>query len=113
MASPFQLFLSKTVIGADLSSSQWADVPLALRERSLFSARMENARLVQGLKDMVESILNPQQERRADRVTPENPEGFVTTGDNLASARVKAKQELRLPRVLKRGSSTQGAHVSL
>ena len=30
---------SRTPQAADLSSSQWADVPLALRERAFFSAR--------------------------------------------------------------------------
>ncbi len=86
---------SRTSVGADLSSSQWADVPLALRERAFFSARVTNAQYAQQLKDLVGSILNPQQIRRADRVTAENPEGFVTVGENLASARLKAKEELQ------------------
>ena len=82
-------------MGADLSSSQWADVPLALRERAFFSARVTNAGYAQQLKDLVGSILNPVQARREDRVTPQNPEGFVTVGENLASARAKAKLELQ------------------
>jgi hypothetical protein len=97
--NPFKEALAKlrqrTPIGADLSSSQWADVPLALRERAFFSARVTNTGYAQQLKDLAESILNPVQERRADRVTPQNPEGFVTTGENLASARAKAKLELQ------------------
>lgn len=82
-------------IGADLSSSQWADVPRGLRERAMFSARVTNLQLVQSLKDGVESILNPQTVRRADRVTPENPEGFVTEGKNDATVRAEIKQLLQ------------------
>lgn len=82
-------------VGADLSSSQWADVPLALRERAFFSARVANAQYLQDIKDRVASILNPVQEKRADRITPQNPEGNVTTGYNPVSARAELKQILQ------------------
>lgn len=81
--------------GVDVSSSQWADVPLALRERAFFSARVANAQYLQDIKDRVESILNPVQVKRADRITPTNPEGYVTTGYNPASARAELKQLLQ------------------
>lgn len=90
-----QKFAARTVIGADLSSSQWADVPQGLRERAMFSARVTNLQLVQTLKDGVTSILDPQTVRRADRVTPENPEGFVTEGKNDATVRAEIKQLLQ------------------
>lgn len=97
--SPFREALAKLAgrapIGADLSSSQWADVPEALRERAFFSARVTNAQYAQDIKDRVESILNPVQVKRADRVTPANPEGYVTEGLNLASARAELKQMLQ------------------
>lgn len=97
--SPFTEALAKlrsrTPVGADLSSSQWRDVPLALRERAFFSARVANAQYLQDIKDRVESILNPVQVKRADRITPENPEGYVTTGYNPASARAELKQILQ------------------
>lgn len=85
---------SRTPQAADLSSSQWADVPLALRERAFFSARVTNVQYAQQLKDLAESILNPVQIRREDRVTPQNPEGFVTVGENMATAREKARAAL-------------------
>ena len=43
----------------------------------------------------MESILNPVQEKRADRITPTNPEGYVTEGLNPASARAELKQILQ------------------
>lgn len=88
-------FAARTVIGADLSSSQWAEVPQGLRERAIFSARVTNLQLVQTIKDGVTSILDPQTVRRADRVTPENPEGFVTEGKNDATVRAEIKQLLQ------------------
>lgn len=42
---------SKSVIGAKLKSDEWADVPLALRDRAFFSSRIENIRLLQAMKD--------------------------------------------------------------
>lgn len=90
-----QKFAARTVIGADLSSSQWADVPQGLRERAMFSARVTNLQLVQVIKDGVTSILDPQTVRRADRVTRENPEGFVTEGKNDATVRAEIKQLLQ------------------
>ena len=97
--SPFREALAKlrsrAPVGADLSSSQWRDVPQALRDRAFFSARLVNVQIVQQIKDMVTSIIDPQQVRRADRVTPENPEGFVTEGENLASARLKIRESLK------------------
>lgn len=41
----------KTPIGSRLRTKEWADVPLALRERAFFSAGVEAAHLVQGLQD--------------------------------------------------------------
>jgi len=82
----------KILVGADLSSSQWADVPAGLRDRALFSARMTNVHQVQTLFDGITDILNPRTERRADRVTESNPEGFVTVGKNDATVRAELKQ---------------------
>ena len=97
--SPFKEALDKLrrrlPVGADLGSSQWADVPVALRERAFFSARVTNLKIAQDLKTMAESILNPIQVQRPDRVTDGNPQGFVTTGENLASARTKLKEMLQ------------------
>lgn len=94
-ADALQKFTARTVIGADLSSSQWADVPQGLRERAIWSARVMNLQHVQTLKDGITSILNPQTVRRADRVTPQNPEGYVTEGKSDATVRAEIKQLLQ------------------
>jgi hypothetical protein len=47
---PFEEAIEKvgdrTPIGSDLSSSEWSDVPLALRERAFFSSRVESVRFL-------------------------------------------------------------------
>jgi outer membrane biosynthesis protein TonB len=52
---PFEEAVSKlgqrSVIGAQLSSSEWHDVPAALRERAFFSSRVESVRFLQRAKD--------------------------------------------------------------
>lgn len=77
---------SKAPVGVDLSSSQWADVPLALRERAMFSARTANAGYLQDIKDRVEKILNPQTVMREGRP--------VTEGMTVTSARTELKEIL-------------------
>jgi hypothetical protein len=67
----------------------------AVRRQSLFSAQTLYEDLLNGYKDKVESLLNPTTERRDDRVTADNPEGNVTTGYDLATARLEQKQLLR------------------
>ncbi|MEI6034521.1 MAG: hypothetical protein WCS65_09605 [Verrucomicrobiae bacterium] len=44
----------KVAVGNDLMNFQWAeDVPLAMRERAFWSARLQSAHLTQGMLDMV------------------------------------------------------------
>jgi hypothetical protein len=51
-------FAAKVIVTGDLTSADWlADVPAALRDRALFSARVTNAQLLQGLRSGVESLL--------------------------------------------------------
>lgn len=47
----------KTVVAARLKSAEWARVPLAIRERAFFSATLEQARALQGLKDDFRAML--------------------------------------------------------
>jgi hypothetical protein len=71
-------------IGADLSSAQWADVPLALRERAMFSARMAKATMLQGLKDQVLSAATPAEFiAKARPWMLANGLGRVATGDGV------------------------------
>lgn len=85
----------KQIIPSDLSSLEWSGVPQQLRDRAFFSARVTNAQFLQGAKDKIDSILNPRTVQRTDRVTPDNPEGFVTEGINPATARAELKQLLQ------------------
>lgn len=89
--TPFKEALGKlqarAPVGADLSKSEWADVPLALRERAFFSASTTNAGYLQEVKDRVESILNPKTVMRDGKP--------VTEGLNIAGARVELKQILQ------------------
>lgn len=58
-----------------------------LRRQAFFSARNQHEEMLDKAKELVESIVNPRQVKRADRITPENPEGWVTEGFNPATAR--------------------------
>jgi hypothetical protein len=54
---------SRSLIGSKLSSSEWSDVPVALRERAFFSSRVESARVLQrarnGIADFLQSNRDP------------------------------------------------------
>ena len=47
----------KTIVGSKLRSAEWAQVPLALRERAFFSAGVENARVLGAMRDKVQQGL--------------------------------------------------------
>ena len=55
--SPWQAavdrFSDKTVVGSRLRSAEWADMPLALRERAFFSAGVEQARTLSAMREKV------------------------------------------------------------
>lgn len=74
-------------IASDLTTQEWASVPLALRERAFFSARVTNAQLLQALKSKVATILKPTTKLREDG-TP------FTDGLDIATARLEIKQLL-------------------
>lgn len=48
---------SRSPIGSMLSSSEWSDVPVALRLRAFFSARVESVRFLQRAKDSLVDFL--------------------------------------------------------
>jgi phage gp29-like protein len=48
---------TKTVVGAGLDSEAWSKLPVALRERSFFSATIESARFLQRAKDSLGDFL--------------------------------------------------------
>lgn len=45
---------AKTPVGAALKSAEWEKVPLALRERAQFSARVESARVLSAIQDKLQ-----------------------------------------------------------
>jgi hypothetical protein len=82
-----QKHASRQVMPSDRSASEWADVPVGLRDRAFFSARTTHAGYLQKVKDSVESIINPKTVMRDGKP--------VTEGMNLASARVELRNTLR------------------
>lgn len=53
---------SKSIIGSKLRSDEWADVPVALRERAFFSSQVENVRFLQRGRDGINDFLNSNRE---------------------------------------------------
>lgn len=49
---------AKSPIGAQLSSREWSAVPVALRERAIWSANIESVRFVQDMKNDLADFLN-------------------------------------------------------
>ncbi len=47
----------RSPIGSVLSSSEWSDVPVALREQAFFSSRVESARVLQSMQDALTDFL--------------------------------------------------------
>jgi hypothetical protein len=85
----------RKVMPTALDSAQLRQIDAGIRRSSFFSAQTMEEALLEQYKEDVESILNPKQEQRADRVTPENPQGNVTTGYDPATARLHAKELLQ------------------
>ena len=77
----------KSLLPTALDSAGIRALDASLRQQSFFSAQTTNEYLLQKYQDFIGSMLNPATEQRADRVTPENPLGNVTTGLNEVSAR--------------------------
>lgn len=53
---------SKTPIGSALNSSEWAQVPIALRERAFFSSEVESIRFLQRSRDAIADFLGSARE---------------------------------------------------
>lgn len=58
---------SKSPVASVLSSAEWAEVPLALRERAFFSARINDAKTVQTMQDAIRQALSLENETFMDR----------------------------------------------
>lgn len=75
-----------------LSSAELMRLGVEVRERANFSAKQGREDVLDDITRRVELILNPTQTKRADRITAANPEGYVTTGSDLATARLGLKE---------------------
>ncbi len=84
----------RRVMPTELSTAELQELDASVRSQSFFSARTMLEDLLEQYRDEVASIVNPEQTTRADRVTEDNPEGFVNTGLNPAKARELIKDLL-------------------
>lgn len=79
---PFQEAIDKlgeqSVVGSTFSSSEWADVPVELRDNAFFSSRVESARVLQRAKDSLGDFLT------ASRTTLDDGQTVLTTGSRAA-----------------------------
>jgi len=85
----------RQVMPTRLTTAELRALDASLRSRSFFSAQTMLEDLLDGYKDKITTIINPQQISRPDRVTAENPEGSVNVGLNDAYAREQIKDLLR------------------
>jgi hypothetical protein len=86
---------SKKLLPTNLDSAGLRLLDAGTRRQSIFSAENNLTDVLDGIQKGVASIVNPSQEKRADRVTKDNPEGKVTTGLDPASMRLQLKQLLK------------------
>ncbi|HOB98464.1 MAG TPA: hypothetical protein PKM43_06905 [Verrucomicrobiota bacterium] len=63
----------RSIVGADLTSAEWAYVPVALRERAFFSSRIESVRFLDRAKNALMDFL----ESAREEITA--PDGTKTT----------------------------------
>ena len=80
--------LTKVETPSSRSAEQWSEVPVDIRERSLFSARVMNRRHLQTLKDSIGEMLAPRTEQNEDGT-------FATRGMDLPTARLRIKEMLQ------------------
>jgi hypothetical protein len=68
-----QKFAAKVLVTGDFSSAEWlTNVPAALRDRALFSARVTQAQLVTGLGQQIESLLRAETDPATARLEVRN-----------------------------------------
>lgn len=72
-AEALQKLGNRSVIGSQLTSEDWARVPVALRERAFFSSTIENVQFLQRSKDLIGDFLTGAREEVAQ------PDGTKTT----------------------------------
>jgi hypothetical protein len=83
----------KSPVAAILTSAQWDKVPVAIRERSQFSARVGSVRLLQHIQDQARSALAWETEKIAASDRAAGGEAFIDRSSFIASARKIAIEE--------------------
>lgn len=78
---------ARTPIASVLRSDEWAEMPVALRERAQFSAGVESARFLQTVQDKLLHVVQLQREKVA------RGEAFVNRDSFIADARQIARSE--------------------
>lgn len=78
---------AKTPIGAALRSAEWEQVPLALRERAQFSARVESARVLSTIQEKLQTRIGMLKEQVA------RGEAFVDRSSFIGDLRKIAQEE--------------------
>lgn len=79
----------------NLNTAELRRLGVGFHRQNFTSAQHSLSGPLNDLFDAVKSVLSPRTEQRADRITPENPQGNVTVGMNPADARLAVKQSLR------------------
>jgi len=96
---PFESALNQLrrqgVLPTHLGSADLAALGRSFHRDNFTSARTLLTDLLDQYKADVQSLLDPVITQRPDRVTPENPQGNVTTGLDPATARLRAKELLK------------------
>jgi hypothetical protein len=83
----------KDPVAVALTSEQWEQVPVAIRERSQFSAKVASVRLLQHIQDQTRSSLAWEKEKIAASDRSAGGEAFIDRSSFIASARKIAIEE--------------------
>lgn len=84
----------RALLPTALDSAALRQLDAQVRERSFFSARTLMTDVLDTYQKRITEMVSPKQEKRADRVTPTNPEGFVTVAPDAASVRLQVRELL-------------------
>lgn len=87
---------AKTPVGSTLNSAEWADVPLALRERAQFSSEVEKLRFLQRIQDRTQQALELM--RRPGEGADGGPGAYQTREKFVAELMKIAREEGLDPR---------------
>lgn len=93
--SAVQSLARRKALPTNLDSAGLRQLGAAWHRQNFVSAQNTISGVINDIKKAVESVVNPVTETRADRITPENPMGYVTTGMNPADARQAIRESLK------------------